>query len=114
MSDDGHRQSTRPFHDDHATRPTEYYIDRSWDRCIDLTLRRVTYGVLFAGLGSLILLSGFQTLQLRCTAQRALNNPGSRRNNDCAGGGGVRAAATGIGAGFGAGSAYTDCQRQVT
>lgn len=29
------------------------------------------------------------------------------------GGGGVRAATTGIGAGFGAGSAYSDCQRQV-
>lgn len=84
MSDDGQRQFIRPFDADHTTRPTEYYIDRNWDRCIDLTLRRVTYGVLFAGVGSLILLRG----------------------------NGVRAAATGIGAGFGAGSAYTDCQRQ--
>ncbi|KAL3156369.1 hypothetical protein ABBQ38_000684 [Trebouxia sp. C0009 RCD-2024] len=65
-------------------RPAEYYIDEKWDRCIDLTLRRVTYSSLAAGAVALVLLRG----------------------------GGVRAATTAFGAGFGAGSAYGDCQRE--
>lgn len=32
----------------------------------------------------------------------------------CTGGGGVRAATTAFGAGFGAGSAYGDCQREAS
>lgn len=38
-------------------RPAEYYIDEKWDRCIDLTLRRVTYSSLAAGAVALVLLS---------------------------------------------------------
>lgn len=97
---------------DRNTRPNEYQIDQHWDHCIDLTLRRVTYGAMFAGLGSLILLSelltsvsalpfAVYTQVPHCFTQRV-------------GGNGFRAATTGIGAGFGAGSAWTDCKREVS
>lgn len=66
------------------SRPVEYYIDEKWDKCIDLTLRRVTYSTLAAGAVALVVLRG----------------------------GGVRAATTAFGAGFGAGSAYGNCQRE--
>ncbi|DBA98262.1 hypothetical protein WJX77_003043 [Trebouxia sp. C0004] len=66
------------------SRPVEYYIDEKWDRCIDLTLRRVTYSSLAVGVVALVVLRGS----------------------------GVRAATTAFGAGFGAGSAYGDCQRE--
>lgn len=59
MSAGSHQQATRHIGLDQDKRPNEYYIDQNWDRCIDLTLRRVTYGALIAGLGSLILLSEY-------------------------------------------------------
>ena len=59
MSEGSHQQATRHIGLDQDKRPNEYYIDQNWDRCIDLTLRRVTYGALVAGLGSLILLSEY-------------------------------------------------------
>lgn len=65
-------------------RPVEYYVDEKWDKCIDLTLRRVTYSSLAAGAVALVALRGA----------------------------GVRAATTAFGAGVGAGSAYGDCQRE--
>ena len=37
-------------------RPIEYYIDEKWDKCIDLTLRRVTYSSLAAGAVALVIL----------------------------------------------------------
>lgn len=45
-------------------RPAEYYIDEKWDKCIDLTLRRVTYSSLAAGAVALVLLSESASLQL--------------------------------------------------
>lgn len=39
------------------SRPVEYYIDEKWDKCIDLTLRRVTYSSLAAGVVALVVLS---------------------------------------------------------
>lgn len=45
-------------------RPAEYYIDEKWDKCIDLTLRRVTYSSLAAGAVALVLLSELASLQL--------------------------------------------------
>ena len=45
-------------------RPAEYYIDEKWDKCIDLTLRRVTYSSLAAGAVALVLLSELAYLRL--------------------------------------------------
>lgn len=38
--------------------PKELYIDEKWDRFIDLTVRRFTYGTLAGGLAGLLLLRG--------------------------------------------------------
>lgn len=45
-------------------RPAEYYIDEKWDRCIDLTLRRVTYSSLAAGAIALVFLSEYVHVRL--------------------------------------------------
>ena len=63
MSDGGHQQPAHHIGLDQDKRPNEYYIDQHWDRCIDLTLRRVTYCALAAGIGSLVLLSEFAGTQ---------------------------------------------------
>ncbi|KAK9909271.1 hypothetical protein WJX75_009880 [Coccomyxa subellipsoidea] len=68
-----------------SERPPEFYINKKWDKCIDLALRRVVYGTLGGGAVALILFRG----------------------------GGARAACAGFGAGFGAGAAYTECQREL-
>ncbi|KAK9820110.1 hypothetical protein WJX72_006226 [[Myrmecia] bisecta] len=68
-----------------SERPKEFYIDEKWDACIDLALRRVVYGGLAGGAAALVLFRG----------------------------GGARAASLAFGTGFGAGSAYTDCQREL-
>jgi len=47
-----HQRQSRP-----DSRPVEYYIDEKWDKCIDLTLRRVTYSSLAAGAVALVVLS---------------------------------------------------------
>jgi len=67
------------------SRPPQFDIDQKWDKVIDLSLRRVVYGSLAAGITSLVLFRGAST----------------------------RAAITGIGAGFGAGSAWADSQREI-
>lgn len=36
-------------------RPHQFYINEHWDHCLDLTLRRVVYGGLAAGLAGLVL-----------------------------------------------------------
>ncbi|BDA41687.1 probable MICOS complex subunit mic10 [Coccomyxa sp. Obi] len=68
-----------------SERPPEFYINEKWDKCIDIALRRVVYGSLGGGVAALILFRG----------------------------GGARAACLGFGAGFGAGAAYTECQREL-
>ncbi len=40
-----------------SERPPEFYINEKWDKCIDLTLRRVVYGTLGGGAVALILFS---------------------------------------------------------
>ena len=49
-------------------RPVEYYIDEKWDKCIDLTLRRVTYSTLAAGAVALVVLSMLYLLRRRRSA----------------------------------------------
>lgn len=66
-------------------RPKEYYISDKWDKCTDLAIRRVVYGSLGGGAAALILFRG----------------------------GRARAACAAFGSGFGAGSAYTECQREI-
>jgi len=39
------------------SRPPQFDIDQKWDKVIDLSLRRVVYGSLAAGLTSLVLFS---------------------------------------------------------
>lgn len=36
-------------------RPQQFYINEHWDHCLDLTLRRVVYGGLAAGVAGLVL-----------------------------------------------------------
>ena len=38
-------------------RPKELYIDEKWDKCIDISLRRVVYGTLTGGVLALVLFS---------------------------------------------------------
>ena len=95
------------------SRPVEYYIDEKWDKCIDLTLRRVTYSTLAAGAVALVVLSELFPQICFSPSQGALLNFPELLQLFTAGGGGVRAATTAFGAGFGAGSAYGDCQREV-
>lgn len=38
-------------------RPKELYIDEKWDKCIDISLRRVVYGTLTGGVLALLLFS---------------------------------------------------------
>ena len=38
-------------------RPAEFDLDKKWDKVIDLSLRRIVYGSLAAGLVSLVLFS---------------------------------------------------------
>jgi hypothetical protein len=64
--------------------PKELYIDEKWDRFIDLTLRRVTYGTLAGGLFGLVLLRG----------------------------GTARVASLAFGTGFGAGSAWQQSAKE--
>jgi hypothetical protein len=40
-----------------SERPPEFYINKKWDKCIDLALRRVVYGTLGGGAVALILFS---------------------------------------------------------
>ena len=40
-------------------RPAEFDLDKKWDKVIDLSLRRIVYGSLAAGLASLVLFSKF-------------------------------------------------------
>ena len=95
------------------SRPVEYYIDEKWDKCIDLTLRRVTYSTLAAGAVALVVLSELFPQICFSPSQGALLNFPELLQLFTAGGGGVRAATTAFGAGFGAGSAYGNCQREV-
>lgn len=53
-------------HQHSGRRPAEYYIDEKWDKCIDLTLRRVTYSSLAAGAVAIVLLS--KLLMAACIA----------------------------------------------
>lgn len=63
MWEGDHQQPARHLGLDKDKRPNEYYIDQNWNSCIDLTLRRVTYGALVAGLGSLILLREYHCVR---------------------------------------------------
>lgn len=115
MSD--HRPSdqsdqAQPFQSRSERRPVEYYIDEKWDKCIDLTLRRVTYSSLAAGAVALVALSRLWSYQVLRNTEAGLNFAPFYVHL-VAGGAGVRAATTAFGAGFGAGSAYGDCQREV-
>jgi hypothetical protein len=65
--------------------PPEIQFDEKWDRLVDVTLRRVVYGTLIGGAAALTLLRG----------------------------GGARGAAVAFGAGWGAGSAWTTCSKDV-
>lgn len=56
-------------------RPAEYYIDEKWDKCIDLTLRRVTYSSLAAGAVALVLLSKFGLFAVRAASAKTLPLP---------------------------------------
>ena len=48
-----------PLHEAMAdkARPAEFDLDKKWDKVIDLSLRRIVYGSLAAGLISLVLFS---------------------------------------------------------
>ena len=62
---DRHQGTVEQLHS--GRRPAEYYIDEKWDKCIDLTLRRVTYSSLAAGAVAIVLLSKFVYGSLYCT-----------------------------------------------
>ena len=139
-------------------RPAEFDLDKKWDKVIDLSLRRIVYGSLAAGLTSLVLFSElfqqlFQLSQDTCGKgspallcnlalclifiwRKLLVKCGIEMSSQCqnpwgrfqlqhsvadkasryissVGGASVRMGITGIGAGFGAGSAYADSQREV-
>lgn len=52
---DRHQDTVERLHS--GRRPAEYYTDEKWDKCIDLTLRRVTYSTVAAGAVAIVLLS---------------------------------------------------------
>lgn len=66
--------------------PAEIAFDEKWDRLIDTSLRRLVYGTLAGGVVALSLLRGPMT----------------------------RTAAVAFGAGWGAGSAWTTCSKDVS
>jgi hypothetical protein len=66
--------------------PPEIAFDEKWDRLIDTSLRRIVYGTLAGGAASLALLRGPT----------------------------VRWVAVAFGAGWGAGSAWTTCSKDVS
>lgn len=61
---DRHQDAVEHLHS--GRRPAEYYIDEKWDKCIDVTLRRVTYSTLAAGAVAIVLLSKFAYGSLYC------------------------------------------------
>lgn len=61
----------------------EVYLDTKWDKCIDVTIRKVAYGTLAGAAAALLLFRGSG-----------------------------RAAAIAFGAGLGAGSAYEVCEQE--
>jgi hypothetical protein len=110
-----------------------YFSDRRWDEALDLLLRRFAYGALAGGAAGLLLLSELGLLLQQCATRLAMANLGVpvhipagperahsmhpagiilRRSSLCyangltAGGPSSRAAAAGLGAGFGLGTAY--------
>lgn len=113
-------------------RPKELYIDEKWDKCIDLMVKRTVYGTLAGGAAALLLLREMAAplcFNLNCCAAQdvpaelldagtvillAVRPKHSRASCLCAAGGaGPRASLTALGAGFGLGSAWEDCHREV-
>ena len=84
--------------------PKELFIDEKWDKFIDITIRRVTYGTLAGGLVGLIL--------MRASGHHCTTAADSE-NATCAGGATARVASLTFGAGIGMGSAWQQSSKEV-
>ena len=90
----------------------ELHLDSRLDQSIDISLRRVVYGTLAGGALAVLLFS--KPCKVPDAVTFRTPSPAERSSLCCsAGGSAARAAAIGFGAGTGAGSAYTECQREV-